>query len=254
MAYVALGVTLALILWFYLGRVTEQTGRQYPRPLYALLSIVVFVVVGWVAVGAEPAPTTIPVTGADGTTTFMPLADARAGNLLTTADEQLYSTSPLLYIAPVQRVNAAGVVSGYVSGTQVSPEYIALLLGLVVYTAAFIAEIVRAGILAVPKGQIEASRALGFTTSQTLRMIILPQAMRVIIPPLASQYLNLAKNSSLAIAVAFADLVQITYTIMNQSGQSITGITMIMLTYLTISLIIALFTNLANRRFQLVTR
>jgi general L-amino acid transport system permease protein len=85
-------------------------------------------------------------------------------------------------------------------------------------------------------------------------MIILPQAMRVIIPPLASQYLNLSKNSSLAIAIAFADIVAITQTIMNQSGQSVTGITMIMLTYLTISLIIAFFTNLANRRFQLVTR
>ncbi len=78
--------------------------------------------------------------------------------------------------------------------------------------------------------------------------------MRVIIPPLASQYLNLAKNSSLAIAIAFADIVTITNTIMNQSGQSVTGITMIMLTYLTISLVIAFFTNLANRRFQLVTR
>ena len=87
-----------------------------------------------------------------------------------------------------------------------------------------------------------------------LLLTILPQAMRVIIPPLASQYLNLAKNSSLAIAIAFADIVSITTTIMNQSGQSVTGITMIMLTYLTISLVIAFFTNLANRRFQLVTR
>jgi len=85
-------------------------------------------------------------------------------------------------------------------------------------------------------------------------MVILPQAMRVIIPPLASQYLNLAKNSSLAIAVAYADIVMVTQTIMNQSGQSVTGITMIMLTYLTMSIIISIFTNIANRRFQLVTR
>ena len=127
----------------------------------------------------------------------MTLDDARAAELLTPADEDLYSSNPILYVPPVQKVNPAGIVSGYVSGTQVSPEYIALLLALVVYTAAFIAEIVRSGILAVPKGQIEASRALGFSTAQTLWMIILPQAMRVIIPPLASQYLNLAKNSSL---------------------------------------------------------
>lgn len=254
LAFIAIGVTLATIVWFYFGRLTEQTGHAFPRVRYALIAIVAFTVIGWVAVGVEPSPATIPITAEDGTITFMSIADARAANLLTPADEELYSTRPILYIPPVQRVNAAGVVSGYVTGTQVSPEYIALLLGLVVYTAAFIAEIVRAGILAVPKGQIEASRALGFTTSQTLWMVILPQAMRVIIPPLASQYLNLAKNSSLAIAIAFADVVQITTTIMNQSGQSVTGITMIMLTYLTISLVIAFFTNLVNRRFQLVTR
>jgi general L-amino acid transport system permease protein len=253
LAFIGIGVSLALVMWIYLGRVTEQTGRAYPRPLYAVLAIGVFTIIGWFAVGVQPAPSAVPVTK-DGQTVFMSLSDARDQGLLTPDDEQYYSTSPLLYIPPVQRVNAAGVVSGFVSGTQLSPEYIALLLGLVIYTAAFIAEIVRAGILAVPKGQIEASRALGFTTTQTLWMIILPQAMRVIIPPLASQYLNLAKNSSLAIAIAFADVVQITTTIMNQSGQSVSGITLIMITYLTISLIIAFFTNLANRRFQLVTR
>ncbi len=253
LAFIAIGVSLALVMWIYLGRVTEQTGRAYPRVRYSILAIVVFTILGWIAVGLEPGPTTVPVTK-DGQTVIMTLSDARAAGLLTPADEDLYSSTPLLYIPPVQKVNPAGIVSGYVSGTQLSPEYIALLLGLVVYTAAFIAEIVRSGILAVPKGQIEASRALGFSTTQTLWMIILPQAMRVIIPPLASQYLNLAKNSSLAIAIAFADIVTITTTIMNQSGQSVTGITMIMLTYLTISLIIAFFTNLANRRFQLVTR
>lgn len=254
LAFIAIGVSLALVMWVYLGRVTEQTGRAYPRLRLSLLAIAAFTVVGWAAVGLEPGPAAVPVTQADKTVVMMSLADARAAGLLTLADEGLYSSSPILYIPPVQKVNPAGIVSGYVSGTQVSPEYIALLLGLVVYTAAFIAEIVRSGILAVPKGQIEASRALGFSTTQTLWMIILPQAMRVIIPPLASQYLNLAKNSSLAIAIAFADIVTITTTIMNQSGQSVTGITMIMLTYLTISLVIAFFTNLANRRFQLVTR
>ncbi len=253
LAFVAVGISLALILWIYLGRLTEQTGRAYPRLRYSILAVVIFSVIGWFAVGAQPQPSTVPVIK-DDQTVFLSLDDARSQGLLTSADEDYYSTSPIVYVLPVQRVNAAGIVSGYVSGTQVSPEYIALLLGLVIYTAAFIAEIVRAGILAVPKGQIEASRALGFTTTQTLWMIILPQAMRVIIPPLASQYLNLAKNSSLAIAIAFADVVTISTTIMNQSGQSVSGITLIMLTYLTISLIIAFFTNLANRRFQLVTR
>jgi general L-amino acid transport system permease protein len=253
LAFIAVGISLALVIWIYLGRLTEQTGRAYPRVRYTLLALVIFPIIGWIAVGLEPAPAAIPVDK-DGQTVMMSLVDARAAGLLTPADEDLYSTKPVLYVPPVQRVNAAGVVSGYLSGTQVSPEYIALLMGLVVYTAAFIAEIVRSGILAVPKGQIEASRALGFSTTQTLWMIILPQAMRVIIPPLASQYLNLSKNSSLAIAIAFADIVAITQTIMNQSGQSVTGITMIMLTYPTISLIIAFFTNLANRRFQLVTR
>jgi ABC-type amino acid transport system permease subunit len=253
LAFIAIGISLALIMWIYLGRITEQTGRAYPRVRFAVLSVIAFAIIGWVAVGLEPNPSAVPVTK-DGQIVLMSIADARAEGLLTPADETLYSPSPILYVPPVQRVNAAGIVSGYVSGTQVSPEYIALLLGLVVYTAAFIAEIVRSGILAVPKGQIEASRALGFSTTQTLWMIILPQAMRVIIPPLASQYLNLSKNSSLAIAIAFPDIVSITTTIMNQSGQSVTGITMIMLTYLTISLVIAFFTNLANRRFQLVTR
>ncbi|MEZ4671350.1 MAG: ABC transporter permease subunit [Anaerolineae bacterium] len=253
LAFIAVGAALAVVAWVYFGRVTEQTGRPYPRTSYAIGAILLFAIIGWVIVGSEPTPATFPVTQ-DGQTTYLTVDEAKAAGLYTLTEEEVYSPYPILYIPPVQRVNNAGIVSGYVSGSQVTPEYIALLVGLVVYTAAFIAEIVRAGILAVPKGQIEASRALGFTTTQTLSMIILPQAMRVIIPPLASQYLNLAKNSSLAIAIAFADIFQVSVTIMNQSGQSVSGITMIMLTYLSISLIIASFTNLANRRFQLVTR
>lgn len=255
LAFVAVGVALALILWIYFGRLIEQTGRPYPRLLYGVIAIVVFTLIGWTAVSLEPTPPTIPVTQ-EGTTTFMTLADARTAGLLTTQDEILYASQPILYLPPVPRLNnSTGLPTGnYTRGSSISPEYVALLFGLVIYTSAFVAEIVRAGILAVPKGQIEASRALGFSTAQTLRMVILPQAMRVIIPPLASQYLNLAKNSSLAIAVAYADIVMVTQTIMNQSGQSVTGITMIMLTYLTMSIIISIFTNIANRRFQLVTR
>ncbi len=139
-------------------------------------------------------------------------------------------------------------------GTILSPEYAALLLGLVVYTGAFIAEIVRAGIQAVPRGLSEASRALGLTYVQTLRLITIPLALRVIIPPLTNQYLNLAKNSSLAIAVGYADLFYVSNTIFNQTGQTLQVILMIMLAYLAQSLVLAAVMNGVNARFKLVER
>lgn len=255
MAFVSVGVALAIVLWIIFGARTEDTGRQYPRVQYALLSILGFAAAGWLILSlAQPTPQSVPVTLEDGTSAFLPLAEARAQGLLTREDELFYSSLPLEIRLPEQGINRAGIITGLNAGTSVSPEYMALLLGLVIYTAAFIAEIVRAGIRAVPKGQIEAARALGLTTGQVLSIIVLPQALRVIIPPLGNQYLNLAKNSSLAIAIAYADLYAVTQTIMNQSGQSITGMTMVMLTYLAMSLTIAFVTNLANRRFQLVTR
>ncbi len=253
LAFVGVGMALAGMLWVYLGRLTETTGRPFPRGWYGLLAIAGFALVGWLAVGMEPSPTTVPVQQ-DGATVMMNLSEARGQGLLTEADEQLYSTQPLLIMLPQQKVNRAGLVTGFLSGSEVTPEFMALLLGLVVYTSTFIAEIVRAGILAVPRGQIEAARALGLTTPQTLRLIILPQALRVIIPPLGNQYLNLSKNSSLATAIAYPDVVLITTTIMNQSGQSVTGITMLMIFYLIISLLISVATNTFNRRFKLVTR
>ncbi len=133
-----------------------------------------------------------------------------------------------------------------VGGTKLSPEYAALLTGLVLYTGAFIAEVVRAGIQAIPFGQIEAARALGLTYGQTLQLVVLPQALRIIIPPLGNQYLNLAKNSSLGIAVGYADLFQVSNTIANQSGQSVPVIAMVMATYLTISLTISAVMNWIN--------
>lgn len=142
----------------------------------------------------------------------------------------------------------------YVGGTKMSLEFTALLVGLVIYTAAFIAEIVRAGIMSVGKGQSEAASALGLTDSQRLRLIILPQAMRVIIPPLTSQYLNLTKNSSLALAIAFPDLWMVMNTITNQSGRSIQPIMLTALTYLTFSIVISLFLNWYNKKIQLVER
>jgi general L-amino acid transport system permease protein len=127
-------------------------------------------------------------------------------------------------------------------------------VGLVVYTGAFIAEVVRAGVLAVPRGQIEAARSVGLNEMQTLRLVIFPQALRIIIPPLTSQYLNLAKNSSLAIAIGFPDLFNVAGTIFNQTGRSIQVIVMIMASYLSMSLFASLLMNVYNRRVQLVER
>lgn len=139
-------------------------------------------------------------------------------------------------------------------GVVVSPEYFALLVGLVTYTSGFIAEIVRAGILAVSHGQWEAAQALGLRPGQVLKRIVLPQALRVIVPPMTSQYLNLTKNSSLAVAIGYQDIVSIANTTLNQTGQAIEGIAIIMVVYLTISLSISLFMNWYNARIALVER
>jgi general L-amino acid transport system permease protein len=139
-------------------------------------------------------------------------------------------------------------------GHIVSPEFVALLVGLVVYTGAFIAEIVRAGIIAVSWGQSEAAMALGLRRGLALRLVVLPQALRVIVPPMTSQYLNLTKNSSLAVAIGFPDLTSISNTTMNQTGQAIEGIALAMAVYLTISLLISLFMNWYNQFVRLVER
>ncbi len=140
-------------------------------------------------------------------------------------------------------------------GITVIPELLALLLALTIYTAAFIAETVRAGILAVSHGQTEAALALGLSHGQTLRMVIIPQAMRVIIPPLTSQYLNLVKNSSLATAIGYPDIVSVFMgTTLNQTGQAVEIIAMTMAVYLTISLLISAFMNWYNHKMALVER
>ncbi len=142
----------------------------------------------------------------------------------------------------------------FTGGLTVTPEYAALVLGLAIYTAAYIAEIVRAGIQSVSLGQWEAAGALGVRHGVVLRKIVLPQALRVIIPPLTSQFLNLTKNSSLAVAIGFQDIVSIANTTLNQTGQAIEGIAVIMAVYLTISLSISLFMNWYNARIALVER
>jgi general L-amino acid transport system permease protein len=139
-------------------------------------------------------------------------------------------------------------------GATLSPEFLALLLGLVLYTAAFIAEVVRAGIASVPKGQQEAGASIGLSRSKTMRLIVLPQALRLIVPPLTNQYLNLTKNSSLAVAVGYPELVSIANTSLNQSGRAVECIAIIMLVYLLLSLATSLLMNWFNRRVAIKER
>jgi general L-amino acid transport system permease protein len=139
-------------------------------------------------------------------------------------------------------------------GAQLKPEFTALLVGLALSSSAGIAEIVRSGILSVRKGQREAARALGLRQGQTMRLIVLPQALRVIIPPLTSSYLSIFKNSSLAIAIGYPDLVMVSNTTMNQTGQAIEGIAIFMLVYLSLSIAISIFMNWYNGRVALKER
>jgi general L-amino acid transport system permease protein len=140
-------------------------------------------------------------------------------------------------------------------GVEILPEFAALLFGLSIYTAAFIAEVVRAGILAVSRGQTEAAYSLGLKPGPTLRLVVVPQAMRVIIPPLTSQYLNLTKNSTLAVAIGYPDLVQVfTGTVLNQTGQAVEVVAITMLVYLCISLGTSLLMNIYNSRMALAER
>jgi len=170
---------------------------------------------------------------------------AGVGYVLTTV---ITGTAPAVLVFPeLQRFN-------FIGGATVTASFAALVVGLVIYTAVYIGEIVRSGILAVSKGQREAARALGLTQGQTLRLVIFPQALRIMIPPMTSQYLNLTKNSSLAVAIAYPDLFYIANTINNQTGQAVPVIVMLMVSYLSASLFTSLLMNWYNRRIQLVER
>jgi len=142
----------------------------------------------------------------------------------------------------------------FTGGMNLTPELMALLAGLVVYTSAFIAEVVRSGIQSVARGQWEAAGSLGLRRNRVLRLVVMPQALRVIIPPMTSQYLNLTKNSSLAVAIGYPDIVSVVNTTLNQTGQAIEGILIIMAAYLTVSLTISAFMNWYNKRIALVER
>ena len=156
--------------------------------------------------------------------------------------------------APTALVVPEFVRFNFSGGGSITPEFMALLAGLVLYTASFIAENVRGGIQAVPRGQTEAAAALGLRRGTALRLVILPQALRIVIPPTTSQYLNLAKNSSLAVAIGYPDLVAVTNTSLNQNGQAIECISIMMGVYLTISLSISVAMNVYDRYVALVER
>ncbi|MDE2774918.1 MAG: ABC transporter permease subunit [Chloroflexota bacterium] len=251
MVFIVIGAVVAMALSRYFAFITESTGQPIPRTRFAIAAFIGFVLLGWVIVGMRPTPAALNVYDDEaGASMEMEYEDAFESGLLTIEQELEYTRQPLLFRPPTLDRRGRNIETGI----EFSPNYLAVFLGLVIYTSAFIAEIVRAGIQAVPKGQLEASRALGLSQTDMLRLIILPQALRVIIPPLGNQFLNLSKNSSLAIAVAYTDIYQVTFTIINQSGQSVTGIVMVMLSYLLISLCISLLMNVINQRYQLVTR
>ena len=140
------------------------------------------------------------------------------------------------------------------NGGSLTPEFLALLIGLTMYTAAFVAEVVRGGIQSVPQGQAEAASALGLSQGQSMRLVLLPQALRVIIPPITNQYLNLTKNSSLAVAIGYPDVVSIANTSINQTGRAVECIALIMLVYLSTSLATSILMNWYNARAEIKER
>ena len=159
-----------------------------------------------------------------------------------------FSASPLQWDVP--RIEGFNFEGGYL----ITPEFSALLVSLVIYTAAFIGEVVRAGVESVHKGQWEAAESLGLSTGKTLQFVVIPQALRVIIPPVTSLLLNLTKNSSLAVAIAYPDFVSIANTIMNQTGQAIELVLLIMLMYLFFSLSTSIFMNWYNKKIALMEK
>ncbi len=206
--FLIVGLILAVAVFFALRAYAQRTGRAPLTLVWAVLTFVLFALVGWLVLPQKP----------------------------------------LVFEMPhIEGLRLSG-------GKILSPEFMALTSGLVLYTAAFIGEVVRAGLQSVSKGQVEASRALGLSAFQTLQLVVFPQALRVIIPPLTSQYLNLFKNSSLAIAVAYPDLFYISNTTQNQTGRAVEMISLVMLTYLIFSLLVSALMNWYNRRIKLVER
>ena len=231
------------------GIYLNQRGVYLPRPEMTpdgaawLVSVLAAILVGgaiWFLAGRRDA-------AGRSTTGLRPLAVAVLV-CLPVAAWWLLPSPPVTVESPeLGRFNLEG-------GLRFTPEFAALTLGLALYTAAFIAEIIRGGIESVSKGQREAARAVGLRESQTLRLVVLPQALRVIIPPLTSQYLNLIKNSSLALAIGYADLFNISRTMSELTGQPVAVIVIVMAVYLVISLLTSLVMNVYNRAVQIHER
>lgn len=202
------GVVAAIILFVFLRRIRQNTGRKtYFIPVSVAL-LGAFCLVGWFLSGGAPFEIDMPSL----------------------------------------------VGYNFRGGLRLTPEFAGMYLSLSLYTAAFIAEVVRGGIQAVSKGQIEAARAVGLTQFQVLSLVVMPQALRIIIPPMISQYLNLTKNSSLALAIGFQEVFAVGKIAINQAGRAVPVFALIMLTYLSLSLLTSLVLNIYNRRIQFVLR
>ena len=285
--WLAAGVVIAVIAGWWRHRTLERQGRVGSGAGVGLLAFLIVAVVGYavmLVVDELPAATAYALNRGDRGVLFV---DAN-GNGVFDDGERTLAYVPVTLLGPDGAALATTTTTGtgqfrfydlpadaagasvrwenpppvildrpvrqgfnFIGGLSMTPEFAGLLLGLVVYTGAFIAEIVRAGINAVPSGQWEASRALGLRPGVILRMIVLPQALRVIIPPLTNQYLNLTKNSSLAIAIGFPDMFNVSLTILNQTGAEVEMFLLVMVTYLSFSLVTSLVMNWYNRRLAL---
>lgn len=226
----------------------SKGGFSFPRPVWTpgsgfiLLGAVLGIVAGvfwrrWVQRQFE-------LTGVNRNRVVVPIVAVIVGALVG----WVVAGMPREWSVPEQ---LAFMVDG---GASATPEFMTILIGLVVYTSSFIAEVVRGGIQSVSRGQTEASSALGLSRRQAMRLVILPQAMRVIVPPLTNQYLNLTKNSSLAVAIGYPDVVSIANTTLNQSGRAVECIAIIMLVYLTTSLTTSALMNWYNKRVAIKER
>ena len=255
---------LQLILWWDVLRVSAPPPRQAWQPLPG-----VFISVRGIVF---PVPAASPVHGAMGLAFVAALALglviagwARRRRHATGRDFPSFAVvCGLVVVLPLAVFLLGGAPLAwnwpslrgfnFAGGASLSPEFAALLFGLVAYTAAFVAEIVRSGIDGVARGQSEAAQALGLRRGQTLRLVVLPQALRIIVPPLLNEWLAITKNSSLAIAIGFPELMSITNTTLNQTGQAVEAIALMMGIYLAISLVTSLATNWFNHRIALVER
>jgi len=226
----------------------SKGGFNYPIPIWqaghawALAGLVIGIALAWLYHGW--ARRQFEATGIIKSMFWVPLGVVLASALLA----WLLGGAPSALDSPVKGEFSVE------NGGALTPEFLAMLLGLTIYTASFISEVVRSGIASVSRGQTEAAAALGLDPGLEIRLIVLPQALRVIIPPLTNQYLNLTKNSSLAVAIGYPDIISIANTAMNQTGRAVECIAIVMAVYLTISLLTSLLMNSYNKRVAIQER